>query len=87
MMESTNKLYRVVVKTTNRVQPNGTYWDKECIYCGGDLREAKRIYYREEVLDFGGCGHGGPARETVFQVIEPGQDEEDLASDTIRELN
>jgi len=83
--ETTNKIYRVIVKSTGSIQPIGTYWKKECVYCGKDLQEAKIVYYTEEVSDFGGS-FGNPARETIIQVIEPGQDEEDIEADEIRSL-
>lgn len=80
-----DKLYRVIVKKTKSVQPNETYWEKTCIYCGYDLREARSRYYEEELQDHGGV-YGSPARVTIMQIIEPGRDEEDLKSDTVTEV-
>lgn len=63
------KLYRILVKTTNSVQPDRTFWNKEVKYCGYDREEALRIYHENTPGDFW-YGFGNRARKTVAQGKE-----------------
>lgn len=62
------KLYRIVARTTNSVQPGsgGTHWQTEVLYCGYDRAEALRVYHESTPRDYW-HGHGGRARETKAQ--------------------
>ncbi len=43
------KLYRVLKKKTNSLQPgSSTYWTTEVLYCGYDRKEAMRIYHENK---------------------------------------
>lgn len=76
-----NPIYRVVARRTGSVQPTGTFWDREVLYCGDDRQEARRVYHESEPEDFGG-GYGNQARETISEVISDA-DSDDFADDEI----
>jgi hypothetical protein len=61
-------IYRVTVKTTGSVQPKGTFWNREVIYCGTD-RDAARVAYHGSTPRDNFHGFGNPARETDCEVI------------------
>lgn len=63
-------LYRVKIRKTGSVQPSGTFWTDETVYCDYDIDEARRIYHKNEPQDFGGGNFGSPARETVFEKLD-----------------
>lgn len=64
-------IYRVVVRTTGSLQPGkgATYWDRDVVYCGPSLQEARIAYLREEAGDFGG-GFGNRYRETLIEKYD-----------------
>jgi len=68
-MVATKKLYRVSVRTTGSMQPSGTYWQTEVLYCGYDVDEARRVFHESRPLDYS-CGYGNRARETKCQSKE-----------------
>jgi len=59
-------IYRVVVKTTGSLQPSSTFWNRETVYCGPSLRDARVAYLRSETQDHG-AGYGNRARETTIE--------------------
>lgn len=63
-----SKLYRVTVKETRSVQPSGTFWNREVLYCGYDRDEARQAYHASTPDDFW-RGYGSSARETELEVI------------------
>lgn len=71
-------IYRVTIKTTNSLQPGsgGTFWQRESVYCGASLEDARIAYLENEVKDYGGS-HGNPVRETVIEEFESEPDEID----------
>lgn len=71
-------IYRVIVKTTGSLQPGygSTFWNKDVVYCGTELEEARVAYLREEAMDYGG-GYGNRCRETVIEQFESDPDEID----------
>jgi hypothetical protein len=75
---ASDHIYRVVVRTTNSVQPGngGTFWNRQVAYCGPSLRDARVAYLREEASDFGG-GYGNRARETLIEKFDAEPDEID----------
>jgi hypothetical protein len=67
------KLYRVLVKTTDSLQPDrSTSWQAEVVYCGYDLDEARRVYHANTPKDYF-CGYGNRRRKTVAQSKVCGQ--------------
>lgn len=62
----TKRLYRVIVRTTTSVQPRGTCWQTEVLYCGYDRDEAERVYHASTPLDYW-QGYGNRSRETRAQ--------------------
>lgn len=68
-------IYRVTVKTTGSKQPSGTFWNREVVYCGTSLEEARIEYLRHEGHDYG--GYGNRARETEIEAFESEPDEID----------
>lgn len=69
-------IYRVTVKTTGSLQPSGTFWDKEPVYCGDDKAEARTHYLRERTKDYGGS-YGNRSRDTIIESFESDPDELD----------
>jgi hypothetical protein len=68
-----NNLYRVLVKTTHSLQPSGTTWSNEVLYCGESSTEARVVYHKSRPLDYW-RGYGNQARDTKMQVL----DEDDI---------
>ncbi len=62
-------MYRVTLKTTNSLQPTGTFWQREVLYCGDDSKEAARMYWQSEPEDHY-QGYGNSCRETVLECAE-----------------
>lgn len=63
----TTKLYRVSVKETLSLQPDGsTFWNWTVLYCGYDLNEARRVVWQSKPADVH-HGFGNRARKTVLQ--------------------
>lgn len=60
------KLYRVMVKTTGSLQPCGTHWESQVLYCGYDREEAIRVYHASTPTDRW-MGYGSQARKTIGQ--------------------
>lgn len=60
------RLYRVLVRSTISLQPNGTTWQKNVLYCGYDRLEALRVFFESQPRDVW-SSFGGPARETLGQ--------------------
>lgn len=80
---ASDSIYRVIVRTTGSVQPSGTFWKREPVYCGPSLRDARVAYLREEVNDRGGS-YGNPARETIIERFEAdSEDIEDVKAEEI----
>lgn len=69
-------IYRVTRKTTNSVQPSSTFWNKEVLYCGTDLEEARIEYLRSRPSDHW-AGYGNRAAETVIEEFESSPEEID----------
>lgn len=67
-------IYRVTVKTTGSKQPSATFWNREVVYCGTSLEEARVEYLRHEGQDYGG-GYGNRARETEIEAFESEPDD------------
>jgi acyl-coenzyme A synthetase/AMP-(fatty) acid ligase len=67
------KLYRILRKTTNSVQPSNTYWQTEVLYCGYDRLEAIRVFHESRPRDY--ChGYGNSSVKTVGQSKEVKED-------------
>ena len=64
-----SKLYRVIRRRTESLQPAGTFWKSTVLYCGYSRDEARRAYYSHEIED-SGSGYGNPAVETICEGIE-----------------
>ena len=62
-------IYRVLVKTTGSLQPNCTFWNKEVLYCGTDLEDARVAYLASVAKDNGGS-YGNRATETEIEEFE-----------------
>lgn len=62
-------IYRVTVKTTGSLQPSQTFWNKEVVYCGDDLKQARIVYLRELQGDYGGS-YGMRSRDTIIEGFE-----------------
>ena len=63
-------LYQVTVRTTDSDQHSrATHWQKQTLYCGYDLDEARRVYHESEPSDFYG-GAGAATTETVFEYLD-----------------
>ena len=73
-MKATEKIYRVVVRRAGSLQPSGTFWRREVLYCGTDLAEARTAYLRSEPED-GGGSYGNPCRETFIRSFDATPDE------------
>ena len=69
-------IYRVTVKTTGSVMPSGTFWQREVVYCGTDLEEARVEYLKSRPSDYW-CGYGNRARETVIEQFDSTPEEID----------
>lgn len=76
-------LYRVIEKTTTSLQPSGTFWNRNVLYCGYDREEARRVYHEQEPADIY-RGYGSTCRETIAQAIEDSG--EDFGEDKITRL-
>jgi hypothetical protein len=65
------KLYRIIAKTTNSLQPSGTFWNEEVLYCGYDRLEAIRVYHANTPLDssLGSRSYGISHRVTIAQSM------------------
>jgi hypothetical protein len=62
-------LYRVILETTSSLQPgSGTYWEREILYCGPDVRQARIAYHTVKPGEF--RGYGNAASERVWQVLD-----------------
>jgi len=67
---ASESIYRVVVSKTGSLQPTGeSHWQKEVVYCGPSLRDARIAYLREVEGDFGGS-YGNPSRDTKIEEFE-----------------
>jgi len=62
-------LYRVRVKSTHSLQPSGSFWHNEVLYCGNSVEMARETYHANEPADFY-QGPGNPCRETIFEKME-----------------
>lgn len=63
-------IYRVIVRTTSSLQPVGTFWQEEVLYCGTDKEDALVALYGSEPEDFG-AGYGNHSRRTEMETINP----------------
>lgn len=74
-------IYRVTVKTTGSVQPGsgGTFWNREVVYCGNVLEDARIAYLKSNASDYGGS-YGNSARNTIIEGFESNPD--DIEDDT-----
>lgn len=63
-----DNIYRVIVRTTNSLQPGygATSWQREVVYCGPSLCDARVAYLREEPNDRDGS-YGNSCRETRIE--------------------
>lgn len=77
-------IYRVTVKTTGSLQPSGTFWNREVVYCGDSLKEARTVYLKEEATDYGGS-YGNRSRETIIQAFE--EEPEDIDDNTEHDID
>lgn len=78
-------IYRVVVKTTGSLQPNGnTFWNKEVLYCGTSL-ESARVAYLGSLPNSCGGSYGNRATET--EIVEFESEPEDIESTEHQELD
>ena len=74
-------MYRVIVKTTNSVQPSGSFWQSKVLYCGCNRSEARQVYHGSAPADSGGS-YGNRCRKTVMERIEDANTD-DFADDMI----
>lgn len=64
-------IYRVTRKHTTSLQPCGTTWRREVLYCGTNRTAARTAYHGSTPAD--GCrGYGNSATETIVEVITDG---------------
>ena len=63
-------LYRVSIERTTSVQPCGTFWNTEVIYCGPNKDEARIAYHTHTPNDYW-QGYGNGAQETKIELISP----------------
>lgn len=77
-------VYRVMVRTTGSLQPRGTFWQNQVVYCGPSLRDARVAYLREEAADYGGS-YGNRARVTVIEAHAAAPD--DIATTSGEQLD
>lgn len=70
-------IYRVTVRTTDSVQPSGTFWSRSVIYCGTSLEDARVEYLRSIATDHGGS-YGNRSRDTAIEEFE--SEPEDIES-------
>lgn len=79
-------IYRVIIRTTNSVQPGsgGTFWQRQVVYCGPSLRDARVAYLREKATDHGGS-YGNPARETKIEQFDAEPD--DIADTQVTDVD
>ena len=71
-------IYRVVVKKTSSLQPNGnTFWNKEVLYCGTNLESARIAYLTSETKDGGGGSYGNQSIKTKIEKFESNPEEID----------
>lgn len=73
---ATESIYRVVVRKTQSKQPTGSFWQREVVYCGPSLRDARIAYLREVAQDYGGS-FGNAERDTRIERFEAEPDEID----------
>ncbi len=78
----TSPLYRIIRRSTGSLQPDGTTWSVEVLYCGYDRHSARQAYHASEPEDFGG-GYGNGKRETIGETVtdaETGDFADDVVS-------
>lgn len=74
-------IYRVSVRSTGSVQPVATFWNREVLYCGTSLEEARIAYLESELQDYW-HGYGNSARETKIRKFESEPEEIDDTTST-----
>lgn len=64
-------IYRVTIRTTGSLQPGsgGTSWQREVIYCGTDLTDARVAYLGSTPADYG-SSYGNKCRTTEIEQFE-----------------
>lgn len=69
-------IYRVTIKTTGSIQPGRgqTFWNREVLYCGSSLEDARIAYLRSLATDHGGSP-GNRCRETEIEGFDSEPDE------------
>ena len=67
-----SELYRITARTTGSLQPGGSFWQTEVLYCGYDRDEARRVFHESEPSD-DNRSFGNPARETHAEIIKDGE--------------
>jgi hypothetical protein len=71
-------IYRVTVKTTGSLQPSGTFWQSEVVYCGVSLANARIAYLTHRPTDYW-YGYGNRVKETVIEQF--GEEPEEIDSE------
>lgn len=82
-------IYRVTKKTTGSVQPGSgcTFWNRETIYCGTDLEEARVAFLGAKNGEYGG-GYGNRACEVeIEQFASEPDDIDDTSAAEVEEID
>ena len=80
----TDKLYRVICRWTGSLQPSGTFWNKEVLYCGYDRAAARQAYHQSAPSDFYG-GYGNRVVDTISEAIDDFESD-DFNEDCVQQL-
>ena len=67
-----SELYRITVRATSSLQPGGSHWTTDVLYCGYDREEARQAFHTSEPAD-DNRSFGNPARETHAEIIKDGE--------------
>lgn len=69
-------IYRVTRRTTGSLQPSGTFWGRDVLYCGTSLEDA-RVEYLRALPGCAFCGYGNRATEVDIEEFESEPEEPD----------
>lgn len=65
-------LYRITEKRTGSLQPSGTFWHREVLYCGYDRDEARQVFHENKPREYW-HGYGNKVMEIEAETIEDAQ--------------
>ena len=75
-------LHRITLKSTSSLQPGGSYWTEDVLYCGYDREEARRVYHENEHREGGAGNYGNGCTRLVHHAIEDAGTE-DFSDDAV----